>query len=125
MHDIFVMLANLPEEKKKHMMDRVEDINDRVNVLTKTDEKLAHIDDFNKRLAVFNTSLSELEGWLAEARKRFDTIISPASELSPEDRVTKTIEFQEDVQKKFEFMVKQQDEKEDIFSNNFLKLIQT
>ena len=93
------LLENLPEEKKKNMMDRVGDINERTAVLEKTDEKLNGISEFNKRLAVFNTSLSELEGWLTEARKRVDNIISPESAFSPEDRVTKTMEFQEDLRK--------------------------
>ena len=97
------------------MLDSVDDIRDRTAVLDKADKKLAAVDDFNKRLAVFNTSLSEIEGWLTEARKRVDTIISPASDLSPEDRVTKTMEFQEDLRKKIEFMQKQESEQEDIF----------
>ena len=109
------LLENLPEEKKKNMMDRVGDINERTAVLEKTDEKLNGISEFNKRLAVFNTSLSELEGWLTEARKRVDNIISPESAFSPEDRVTKTMEFQEDLRKKIEFLVAQQNVKEDIF----------
>ena len=75
-------------------MDRVGDIQERMAVLSKTDEKLANINDFNKQLAIFNKSLSELENWLSEARKRIDGIISPEAALSPEDRVTKTMEFQ-------------------------------
>ena len=111
----FISLVNLPEEKKKNMMDRVGDIQERMAVLNKTDEKLANIDNFNKKLAIFNKSLSELETWLSEARKRIDGIISPEAALSPEDRVTKTMEFQEDLKKKLEFMTTQQNVREDIF----------
>ena len=107
--------GNLPEEKKKHMTDRVGDIDERISVLSKTDEKLDFIDDFNKRLAIFNASVNELEGWLTEARKRVDNIISPDSSFSPEDRVTKTMEFQEDLRKKIEFLAAQENTKEDIF----------
>ena len=107
--------GNLPEEKKKHMTDRVGDIDERISVLCKTDEKLDFIDDFNKRLAIFNASVNELEGWLTEARKRVDNIISPDSSFSPEDRVTKTMEFQEDLRKKIEFLAAQENTKEDIF----------
>ena len=110
-----LLSENLPEEKKKHMTDRVGDINERISVLSKTDEKLDFIDDFNKRLAIFNASVNELEGWLTEARKRVDNIISPASAFSPEDRVTKTMEFQEDLRKKIEFLAAQEGTKEDIF----------
>ena len=110
-----LLSGNLPEEKKKHMTDRVGDIDERISVLSKTDEKLDFIDDFNKRLAIFNASVNELEGWLTEARKRVDNIISPDSSFSPEDRVTKTMEFQEDLRKKIEFLAAQENTKEDIF----------
>ena len=103
-------------------MDRVGDIQERMAVLNKTDEKLANIDDFNKRLAIFNKSLSELENWLSEARKRIDGIISPEAALSPEDRVTKTMEFQEDLKKKLEFMATQQNVREAIFPKDDEKI---
>merc|ERR1711981_60864 len=105
----------LPEDKKKEMGDQVTKIKGRMKVLDDTTEKLAFIDDFNKRLAVFNTSVTELEGWLAEGRKRIDAIVSPTADLSPEDRVTKTMEVQEDLRKKSENTKKQEGEREDIF----------
>ena len=105
----------LPEDKKKDMSDQVNDIQKRMEVLKKTDEKLDFIDDFNKRLAVFNTAVSDLESWLLDGRKRIDTIIAPTADLSPEDRVTKTMEVQEDLRKKSEFTGKQEAEKEAIF----------
>ena len=97
------------------MGDQVTEIKGRMKVLDDTSEKLAFIDDFNKRLAVFNTSVTELEGWLAEGRKRIDAIVSPTADLSPEDRVTKTMEVQEDLRKKSEYTKKQEAEREDIF----------
>merc|ERR1711981_979408 len=105
----------LPEDMKKEMGDQVTEIKGRMKVLDDTSEKLAFIDDFNKRLAVFNTSVTELEGWLAEGRKRIDAIVSPTADLSPEDRVTKTMEVQEDLRKKSENTKKQEGEREDIF----------
>ena len=48
-------------------------------------------------------------------RKRIDTIIAPSADLSPEDRVTKTMEVQEDLRKKSEFCQKQEMEKDAIF----------
>ena len=100
---------------KKEMGDQVTEIKGRMKVLDDTSEKLAFIDDFNKRLAVFNTSVTELEGWLAEGRKRIDAIVAPTADLSPEDRVTKTMEVQEDLRKKSEYTKKQEGEREDIF----------
>merc|ERR1711936_228540 len=83
--------------------------------LTKTDERLDFILDFNKRLAIFNTCVTELEDWLGEGRKRLDGIKNPVELLSPEDRVTKTMEVQEDINKKSEFCGKEEAEKNEIF----------
>merc|ERR1712218_631717 len=48
-------------------------------------------------------------------RKRLDGIKNPTELLSPEDRVTKTMEVQEDINKKSEFCGKQETEKGEIF----------
>ena len=86
-----------------------------MDVLKKTDERLAFINDFNKRLGVIDTALTDLDNWLLEGRKRIDAIIEPKADLSPEDRVTKSMEVQEDLLKKSDFTKKQETEKEDIF----------
>ena len=110
-----LILVILPEDQKKEMIDQVDEIKGRMSVLDNSTAKLEYIDDFNKRLAVFNTQVTELEGWLQEGRKRIDAIISPTADLSPEDRVTKTMEVQEDLRKKSEHTKKQEVEREDIF----------
>merc|ERR1712227_1170987 len=71
-------------------------------ILGKTDERLEFILDFNKRLAIFDKNVSDLEDWLGEGRKRLDGIKNPTELLSPEDRVTKTMEVQEDINKETE-----------------------
>jgi len=87
----------------------------RMAILKKIDERLIFIEDFNKRLAVFDKNLTDLEDWLGEGRKRLNGIKNPAEILSPEDRVTKTMEVQEDINKKSEFCSKQEAEKAEIF----------
>jgi predicted nuclease with TOPRIM domain len=64
---------------------------------------------------VFNQSVTELEAWLEEGRKRLDMIRNPADGSSPEDRVTKSMEVQEDISKKSDFCAKQEAEKAEIF----------
>merc|ERR1711981_974227 len=105
----------LPDEKKAPMAGEVAEIKIRMDILQKTDERLDFILDFNKRLAIFNTCVTELEDWLGEGRKRLDGIRNPVELLSPEDRVTKTMEVQEDITKKSEFCGKQEAEKDEIF----------
>ena len=105
----------LPEDKKSGMNDEVNELTVRNEILKKTDERLVFIDDFNKRLAIFNNSVTELEEWLDEGKKRLDTIKNPVDTLSPEDRVTKSMEVQEDITKKTDFCGKQETEKTEIF----------
>merc|ERR1719232_1734718 len=105
----------LPDEKKAPMTGEVAEIKTRMEILQKTDERLDFILDFNKRLAIWNTCVTELEDWLGEGRKRLDGIKNPVEMLSPEDRVTKTMEVQEDITKKSEFCAKQEAEKAEIF----------
>merc|ERR1719266_1698833 len=105
----------LPDEKKQPMADEVGEIKTRMEILKKTDDRLIFILDFNQRLAVFDKNVTELEDWLGEGRKRLDGIRNPTELLSPEDRVTKTMEVQEDINKKSEFCSKQEAEKIEIF----------
>merc|ERR1719499_659941 len=97
------------------MCGEVQEIKTRMDILSKTDERLNFILDFNKRLAIFDKNVTELEDWLGEGRKRLDGIKNPVELLSPEDRVTKTMEGQEDINKKSEFCGKQETEKAEIF----------
>merc|ERR1719412_3223315 len=105
----------LPDEKKQPMADEVAELKTRMDILKKTDDRLIFILDFNQRLAVFDKNVTELDDWLAEGRKRLDGIKNPTELLSPEDRVTKTMEVQEDINKKSDFCGKQETEKADIF----------
>merc|ERR1719383_1552666 len=97
------------------MDDEVKELTVRIDILGKTDERLKFIDDFNKRLTIFDQAVSDLERWLNEGRKRLDAIKNPNDSLSPEERVTKSMEVQEDITKKSDFCAKQEAEKEEIF----------
>merc|ERR1719435_788858 len=105
----------LPEDKKSEMNEQITELKTRMDILKKTDERLVFILDFNKRLNVFDQGVKDMENWLGEGRKRLDLIKSPPEEMSPEDRVTKSMELQEDISKKSEFTKKLEQEKEDIF----------
>jgi len=110
-----ILQVMLPEEKKPEMNDQITEIKARMDILNKTDERLVFIDDFNKRLNVFDVGVKDMENWLGEGRKRLDMIKNPPEEMSPEDRVTKSMELQEDLNKKSEFTKKLEVEKEEIF----------
>ncbi len=110
-----ILQVMLPDEKKPEMNDQTSELKTRMDILAKIDERLAFIDDFNKRLNIFDVGVKEMENWLGEGRKRLDLIKTPPEEMSPEDRVTKSMELQEDLNKKSEFTKKLEVEKDDIF----------
>jgi hypothetical protein len=105
----------LPEDRKPPMALEVAEIKTRMDILAKTDARLEFILDFNQRLAIFDKNVTDLDDWLVEGRKRLDGIKNPTELLSPEDRVTKTMEGQEDINKKSEICSKQETEKGEIF----------
>jgi len=105
----------LPDDKKPDMTEQITELKTRMDILKKTDERLEFIDDFNKRLNIFDKDIKEMEDWLGDGRKRLDLIKNPPEEMSPEDRVTKSMELQEDLFRKSEFTKKVEQEKEDIF----------
>jgi len=110
-----ILQLMLPDDIKPTIKEMITELQTRMAILNKTDEKLAFIDDFNKRLNVFDQGLIDMDNWLQDGRKRLDLIKNPPEEMSPEDRVTKSMELQEDITKKSEFTKKLEQEKEDIF----------
>lgn len=80
--------AMLPLDKKDEMAKQVKELQKRMEVLNKTEQKLTIIEDFNNRLIVFDKEVSEMEAWLIEARKKIDEILDQSTEnhFSPEDR---------------------------------------
>merc|ERR1711892_1357838 len=105
----------LPDEKKSEINDQITELKTRMDILKTMDERLEFIDDFNKRLNIFDQGLKDMDAWLIDGRKRLDLIKNPPEEMSPEDRVTKSMELQEDLNKKSEFTKKLEQEKEDVF----------
>ena len=105
----------LPEDRKAGMNDEVKELTKRCEILTKTDEKLAGINEFNQRLNAFDGNVKDLENWLVQGNKRLDSIKNTNDAISPEDRVTKAMEVQEDIKKKSDYCSKQEAEKTEIF----------
>merc|ERR1711881_515158 len=105
----------LPEDRKQGMKQEVEEIKTRMAILSKTDDRLEFILDFNKRLAIFDKNVSDLEDWLGEGRKRLDGIKNPTELLSPEDRVTKTWRCRRTSTRSLSFAASKEAERTEIF----------
>jgi len=117
-----ILQQMLPDDKKAEMNNYVAELVTRMSILDKTDEKLVFINDFNKRLNTWEAAVADMEKWLDDGRKKIDVLKNPPETMSPEDRVTKAMEMQEDINKKSDFTKKEEAEKEDIFPKTGEKL---
>ena len=59
-----ILQLMLPEDIKPTIKEMITELQTRMAILNKTDEKLAFIDDFNKRLNVFDQGLIDMDNWL-------------------------------------------------------------
>merc|ERR550532_1972336 len=69
-----ILQLMLPDDIKPTIKEMITELQTRMAILNKTDEKLAFIDDFNKRLNVFDQGLTDMDNWLQDGRKRLDLI---------------------------------------------------
>ena len=72
-----ILQLMLPDDIKPTIKEMITELQTRMAILNKTDEKLAFIDDFNKRLNVFDQGLTDMDNWLQDGRKRLDLIKNP------------------------------------------------
>ena len=71
---------------------QVKELEKRLEVLDKTEQKLSVVEDFNVRLRDFDSGVSEMEEYLLDARHQIDELVTPSADVgsfSPEDRITR------------------------------------
>merc|ERR1711922_27294 len=84
--DYETMCLTLPEDKKKLLEKE----------LVPVEEKVAKIVEFCNSLKNFDESLKSIDGWMIEATKELEDIKNTSDKLTPEDRVSRTMDLQED-----------------------------
>merc|ERR1711922_86369 len=87
--DYETMCLTLPEDKKKLLEKE----------LVPVEEKLALVKTFDE-------SLKSIDGWMIEATKELEDIKNTSDKLTPEDRVSRTMDLQEDIEAKYEIIEK-------------------
>jgi hypothetical protein len=88
----------LEDDMKMELGDQVNNLKERLVVLSDMDEKLKRLDEFNGQLKVYDGQLKEADVQLLEGRKRMDTLMKPEKPMEAQDRVMATMELQSDVQ---------------------------
>jgi len=115
-----------PDDKKKELEVHVVQLRDRLEVLTKIDQSLADLFQFNKELVTFDATLTELDAWITgKAQEKLANIREPDpadTPPDPEDRVTKAMELLEDLLRKISICSKAEEKKIEIFPAEGKKL---
>merc|ERR1711931_46970 len=97
-----VMTMTLPEDKKDFVKKEVKAVQDKLVVVGKFQEKVAKIENFVNKLNEFDGTLKSMDKWMKEADTQLHDIKNNSDKMTPEDRVSHTMELQEDVAAKVE-----------------------
>merc|ERR1712008_532728 len=101
-HNYDVMTMTLPEDKKDFVKKEVKAIQEKLEVVGRFQEKVEKIDEFVLSLDNFDKSLKMVDSWMKEADNQLNDIKNNSDTMTPEDRVSCTMELQEDVAEKVE-----------------------
>ena len=104
--DYACMTQTLPEDKKDFVKKEVNAVTDKLEVLARFKEKVDKIDEFVTQLKNFDVTLKEIDAWMAGADKELTTIKTDSDKMTPEDRVSYTMELTEDVAAKVDVITK-------------------
>merc|ERR1712165_166780 len=90
----------LPEDKKDFVKKEVKAVTDKLEVLGRFKEKVDKIDEFVTSLKNFDVTLKDIDAWMKDAEHQLGEIKNASDKMTPEDRVSYTMELQEDVASK-------------------------
>ena len=92
-----IMTMTLPDDKKDFVKKEVKAVSEKLVVVGSFQEKVKKIEDFVTNLKNFDVTLKGVDKWMVEAEKQLKDIKEASDKMTPEDRVSYTMELQEDV----------------------------
>ncbi len=92
-----IMTMTLPDDKKDFVKKEVKAITEKLVCVGKFEEKVKKIEDFVTNLSAFDGNLKAVDKWMQEADQQLKDIKDSSDKMTPEDRVSFTMELQEDV----------------------------
>merc|ERR1712027_133785 len=99
-HNVETMSLTIPEDKKKIIVKEVAALKEKLVVVEQFKEKVDIIDKFCNDLKSFDGSLKTIDAWMVGATKELEDIKNASDKMSPEDRVARTMDLQEDIAEK-------------------------
>ena len=92
-----IMTMTLPDEKKDFIKKEVKAVTEKLECVGRFEEKVKKIDSFVSNLNEFDTSLKGINQWMTNADQQLKDIKESRDTMTPEDRVSYTMELQEDI----------------------------
>jgi len=96
-HNIEVMNMTVPDDKKTLLAKENKLVAEKLVVLETFKEKVKKVEEFVNDLKNFDVSLKNIDGWKDAATQELDDIKNSSASMSPEDRVARTMDLQEDI----------------------------
>jgi len=104
--DYDTMCLTLPEDKKELLKKELKPVEEKLAMIAVFEEKVKKVEDFCNSLKTFDGSLKSMDSWMNGAAKELDEIKTASGLMSPEDRVSRTMDLQEDIAAKVEVIEK-------------------
>ena len=92
-----IMTMTLPDDKKDFVKKEVKAVTEKLVCVGKFEEKVKKIENFVTNLKEFDTSLKSIDEWMTAASTQLKDIKESRDKMTPEDRVSYTMELQEDI----------------------------
>lgn len=92
-----IMTMTLPDDKKEFVRKEVKALKDKLECVVKFEEKVKKIENFVTNLSEFDRSLKGVDKWMVDAEHQLKDIRESRDQMTPEDRVSYTMELQEDI----------------------------
>ena len=91
------MTMTLPDDKKDIVKKELKAITDKLECIGRFGDKVKKIEDFVANLSDFDKSLKGMDKWMMGAEQALKEIQAGSDKMTPEDRVSLTMELQEDI----------------------------
>jgi len=95
--DYDTMCITLPEDKKALLVKELNAVQEKLVCVKNFEEKTAKVEDFCNKLKEFNFSLKTADEWMMLATKELEDIKHSSAAMKPEDRVSRTMDLQEEI----------------------------
>lgn len=99
--DFKTICITLPEDKTQLLQKELSSVEQKLSFVDVFEKKVKKTEDFVKALKDFDTSLKSIDSWMHKANNELKEIKAVSDKLNPEDRVSRSMELQEDVSSKY------------------------